>query len=84
MRLKFDDCVSCVFRGKPRTCRDCDVGELYEDEDRPGVDAVFREPATRFGESVSADEFQTNGQFSPDKFAEQFGVDDEEDDTDEA
>lgn len=31
MPLKFDDCVSCKNRKKPRICADCDFGEYFED-----------------------------------------------------
>ena len=53
---KFEDCRTCRFRRRRDICRGCDVGELYEDEDRPGVDQVFREVPLRFGESVIADD----------------------------
>jgi hypothetical protein len=59
MAHKFDDCRTCRFRRKrahESPCEDCDVGEFYEDIDRAGIDAVFNEPATRFGESVITDQ----------------------------
>jgi hypothetical protein len=58
MALKFDDCKSCRFRRRRLTdapCVDCDLGEFYEDVDRPGVDLAFHDPVTRFGESVITD-----------------------------
>lgn len=78
MRLKFDDCATCAFRRRRAVCADCDMGELYEDEDRPGVDAVFSDPVTRFGESVIADDETETPQFDPERFAEEFGGEDEE------
>jgi hypothetical protein len=66
LRLKFDDCVTCRFRRKPRICTDCDVGELYEDEDAPTVDLAFHEPATRFGDTLPDDD-ETPG-FDPSRF----------------
>jgi hypothetical protein len=59
MAMKFDDCKGCKFRRRKSTeapCHDCDLGEFYEDIDRPGVDVAFRDPVTRFGESVRTDE----------------------------
>lgn len=62
MNLKFgEDCIGCANRRKRWVCRDCDVGELFEDEDRPGVDAVLRDdnPAlgpSRFGEALPSDD----------------------------
>lgn len=85
MRLKFDDCATCVFRRKPATCRDCDVGELYEDEDRPGVDMALYEHSSRFGESVSGDDDDRAERPNLDRIAEEFsGDEDEEDLPDEA
>ena len=36
--FKFDDCKTCIHRGghnrkQPSTCRDCDFGEFYENEE---------------------------------------------------
>lgn len=59
MSNKFDDCGQCRFsrtRSNRTPCSDCDMGEQFEDADRAGVDAIFHEPATRFGESVTTDE----------------------------
>lgn len=59
MGLKFEDCRSCRFRNTRRganPCASCDMGEFFEDRDRAGVDAVFQEPPTRFGESITTDE----------------------------
>ena len=53
MPLKFEDCRTCRFRRKPEICAECDVGELYEDEDAPTLDQTFRETPTRFGETVT-------------------------------
>lgn len=54
-RWKFDDCATCANRRKRHICRDCEVGEFYEDEDEPTVDRVFYERPTRFGDSVTTD-----------------------------
>jgi len=59
MAAKFDDCKSCRFRRRrfnETPCDDCDLGEFYEDMDRPGIDVAFRDPVTRFGETVRTDE----------------------------
>lgn len=79
MRLKFDDCETCRFRRQRHVCRECDMGELYEDEDCPGLDVVFREPVLRFGESISADETEVTN-FDADRFAD--GLSDTEEDDD--
>lgn len=55
-RWKFDDCVSCANRRRKHICRDCEVGEFYEDEDEPTVDRAFEVAPSRFGESVIDDE----------------------------
>lgn len=78
MRLKFEDCATCIFRRKPSVCRDCDVGELYEDEDRPGVDMAFYEPSTRFGESVSGDEDDRPERPNLDRIAEELSGNDDD------
>lgn len=84
-QLKFEDCATCRFRRIPRICRDCDMGELYEDEDAPGVDSVFREPpATRFGDTVSADDIGRAKTFDPQRFVEDLGEQDDGNTDDEA
>lgn len=41
--LKFgDECLGCKFRNRPRICRGCDIGELFEERDPDGVDTLFR------------------------------------------
>lgn len=76
--MKFDDCVSCRFRRKPQVCRDCDVGELYEDREAQGVDHAISQPSRRFGESVSADD--TSPTFDPNRFADSYEESDNDDD----
>lgn len=43
VELKFEDCSSCKFRNRPRTCAGCDMGENFEEDEPEGVDALFRE-----------------------------------------
>lgn len=38
---KFDDCAGCVNRFKPRTCRSCSSGDLFEEVDPEGIDTLF-------------------------------------------
>lgn len=41
--LKFGrECEGCKFVNRPRTCRGCEVGELYEERDPEGLDSIFR------------------------------------------
>lgn len=75
MALKFDDCASCRFRRKPRVCAECDVGELYEDEDAPTLDIAFETPPARFGESVTSDDAERR--FDPDRFLDDLETKDE-------
>lgn len=39
---KFDDCGDCVNRMKPRTCRACKCGDLFEEQEPAGLDSIFR------------------------------------------
>lgn len=78
MALKFDDCRSCRFRRKPAICGDCDVGELYEDEDSPGLD--FTHNTGRFGDAVTTDEPERN--FDPNRFLDSLEDQDDSDDED--
>ncbi|SFJ51255.1 hypothetical protein SAMN03159338_1618 [Sphingomonas sp. NFR04] len=40
---QFDDCAGCVNRDKPRTCRMCTSGDLFEEVEPQGIDDLFRE-----------------------------------------
>lgn len=42
-KLKFgEECLGCRFSNRPRTCRNCDSGELFEPRDPDGIDSFFR------------------------------------------
>lgn len=56
MSRKFDDCATCRHRRREAVCRDCGVGELYEDEEAPGVDSVLCDPDARPDVSVTGDD----------------------------
>lgn len=43
VELKFDDCVSCKFKARLRTCAQCDNGEFFEEQDPEGLDSIFRD-----------------------------------------
>lgn len=77
---KFDDCKTCRFRRKPRICGECDVGELYEDEDAVALDEAFNTPPSRFGESLT-DDLDERG-FDPDRFLDSY-EDDKDDEAEE-
>jgi len=36
------ECESCKFVNRPRVCRGCDAGELFEESDQPGLDGILR------------------------------------------
>ena len=41
--LKFgEECVGCKFARRQRTCRGCDMGELFEESDPEGLDGILR------------------------------------------
>jgi hypothetical protein len=88
MTAKFEDCHSCKHYRRNRrpdrnpVCQGCDVGELFEDLDNPGVDEAFRAPTTRFGESVSPDE-DTRRRFDIDAFTDSLEDPENADDADE-
>jgi hypothetical protein len=43
LELKFDEeCVGCKFARRPRICRGCDAGELFEESDPEGLDGILR------------------------------------------
>lgn len=43
VELKFGlECAPCKFVKRPRTCRGCDAGEMFEESDPEGVDALIR------------------------------------------
>lgn len=79
MPLKFDDCRDCRFRRKPSICAECDVGELYEDEDTPTVDEVFI-GVSRHERSVSDDDMGVR--FDANRFVDDLEDKDEADDED--
>lgn len=40
---QFDDCGGCQNRFKPRVCRACSSGDLFEESEPAGLDAIFRD-----------------------------------------
>jgi len=42
VELKFEDCVNCVFAGRSDPCRNCDIGEYFQEPDPEGIDVLFR------------------------------------------
>lgn len=35
------ECSTCKFVNRPRTCRGCDFGELFEEGEPEGLDTIF-------------------------------------------
>lgn len=43
LNFKFPDCEGCLHKRKPRTCRECDSGEFFEEQEPEGLDSIFRD-----------------------------------------
>lgn len=39
--FKFDGCETCALRACKRACKECDAGELYEEDGVEAVDRIF-------------------------------------------